>query len=250
MTLHSSSNAIAAPYEALAAEYYDPQAHPTCHNLNRLSRHFIERWLPEGAGGLDILEVGAGESAVAPLLLAAGQPLGRLALHDQSPAMLAHSARWQSLGARAVVSDACALQRPDADVDLLVSSLGDPYNLPAFWAEAARVCRPGAVLLYTMPSFAWAARFRRQGSDSGLDVAEFVLRDGRRLGVPSHVWPLHEQVRLIEAAGWMVLQLESLGAEALPAGDRLSPKAQVFGPGATSSLVWGFRAVRQPPAAA
>ena len=36
-----------ASYDELADEYYDAKAHPTCYNLNRLSRLFLERQLPE-----------------------------------------------------------------------------------------------------------------------------------------------------------------------------------------------------------
>jgi SAM-dependent methyltransferase len=238
-------SAARASYDELAEEYYDPLAHPTCRNLNSLSRRLIEAWLPQRGDDLDILEVGAGSSTVAPVLHARGEPLLRLALHDRSDAMLAHSARWREFGASLVVSDARKLRRDDASVDLLVAGLGDPYNVPAFWNEAARVSRVGAVVLFTMPSFEWAARFRRDRPAHERHAAEFKLRDGRLVEVPSFVPPLHEQVRLIERAGWMLTRLEALGTDALAPGEAVSPKVDVFGASA-SSLVWGLRAVRRP----
>jgi ubiquinone/menaquinone biosynthesis C-methylase UbiE len=230
-------------YDVLAGEYYDSNAHPTCHNLNRLSRAYLARWIPEHFRCRDILEVGAGNSVVASILHERGLPLTGLELQDASESMLAHSRRWHTLGASTIISDARSISRTDATVSLLVASLGDPYNVSAYWAEAARVVRPGGRALFTMPSFQWAARFRALQEGDSLQVAKFVLRDGRIVDVPSYIYPLTEQVRMIEAAGFMLVQFDSLGVDALSGEDYRSPKVDVFGPD-VSSLVWGFVAVR------
>lgn len=230
-------------YDVLAEEYYDSDAHPTCYNLNRLSRTCLERWIPEHFRCLNILEVGAGDSIVAAIFHERGQRLVGLELQDVSERMLAHSRKWQELGAGTVVSDARSISRADATVSLLVSSLGDPYNVPAFWAEAARVVRPCGLVMFTMPSFQWAARFRTTHGAGSMQFAEFTLRDGRVVDVPSFIYPLAEQVRKIEAAGLMLVQFDSMGVDALSGQDHLSPKVDVFGPDA-SSLIWGFMAVR------
>jgi hypothetical protein len=65
----------------------------------------------------------------------------------------------------------------------------------------------------------------------------------RSVAVPSFILPLDRQVAQIENEGLMVVEFESLGAGHLPL-ERRSPKIEVFGSD-TSSLVWGFKAVRQ-----
>jgi SAM-dependent methyltransferase len=236
-------NAGETSYDALAREYYDPVAHPTCHNFNRLSRIYLERWVPEPWVDRNVLELGAGDSCAAAILHARGYLLNGLEITDASASMLAHSRRWEACGATLALSDATSLNREAASVALLVASLGDPYNLPEFWREAARVTKPGGVVLFTVPSFQWAARFRTLVSSKSVDEAEFKLRDGRSVSVPSFILPLDEQVRMIENAGLMVVHFESLGADALPP-DGHSPKIDIFASDA-SSLVWGFRAIRQ-----
>lgn len=242
MTKKMEGTAQTAPYDMLADEYYDEVAHPTCLNLNSLSRRFIESRMPSSAGSLDILEVGAGSSTVAPLIRSQQASLERLTLHDQSEKMLSWSRRWAELGATLQVSNALDMASATDSVDVLVAGLGDPYNVDDFWAEAARVCRHGATLLFTMPSYEWASRYRL-GSRSQ-ELAEFRLRSGRNCFVPSFVNRLDQQVRLIQSNGWVLSEFESLGLESLPAGQPISNKANVFH-GIVSSLVWGFRARRQ-----
>jgi SAM-dependent methyltransferase len=92
---------------------------------------------------------------------------------------------------------------PDASVSLLCSSLGDPFNTDQFWAEAARVLRPTGHLIYTTPSWEWAEGFRRRQQEPP-DAAEFLLRDGRRVLMPSLVYPERDQIALIESCGLIV----------------------------------------------
>lgn len=232
-----------ASYDAIADEYYDPDAHPTCHNFNHLSRICLERWIPDRFLSRDILEVGAGDSAVAAILYEKGLPLAGLELHDASEKMLAYSRKWQQHGVSTVVSDACSILKEDSSVSLLVASLGDPYNTPVFWAEAARVVRPDGLVLFTLPSFQWASRFRTTLDVNSTHIAEFKLCNNKIVHVPSFIYPLAEQVRRIEEVGFMVVQFTSVGEEALSDKRYLSPKTNVFGAN-SSSLVWGFMAVR------
>ena len=237
-------NGKEASYDVVASEYYDPAAHPTCYNFNRLSRVYLERWIPEPWTDRSILEVGAGNSCVAAILHARGYQLNDLDITDASAPMLAHSERWKTCGAVLAISEARSINRADGTLGLLVASLGDPYNVPEFWLEVCRVIRPGGAVLFTIPSFEWAVRFRAAGvSTQKLHEAEFELRDGRVVSLPSFILPLEEQVKMMEKAGLMLVNFESLGADALPT-DRRSPKIDVFASDA-SSLVWGFRAIRQ-----
>jgi len=231
-------------YNILAKEYYDPKAHPTCYAFNLLSRSYIEQWITEPSVDCNILEVGAGDSCVASILHERGFRLGGLEITDASPAMLAYSERWAAYGAKLGIADAHSLHCADKSVSLLVASLGDSYNLPEVWAEIARVTEPGGAVLFTVPSFQWAARFRANHLRiQDYQAAHFELRDGTTVSVPSFIWPLDEQVKMIEKAGLMVVHFESLGERELPPG-RHSPKIDVFS-GDISSLIWGFKAIRQ-----
>jgi SAM-dependent methyltransferase len=231
-------------YETIADEYYDAAAHPTCHNLNTLSRIFIERALSAfDFDGAEVVEVGCGSSVIAPLMHRRGMDLAKLELQDASSAMLRHSSPWGDEGAALRIARADSTGRRDASVDLLVASLGDPYNDRPFWTEAARIVRPKGVILFTCPSFAWARTFRVEHERTNVDAATFVLRDGRQLTTPSFVRPPHQQMRMIEKAGFMVTVYEAMGLAVLPAGQKPSWKLTIF-ENDLSSIVCGFRAVR------
>jgi hypothetical protein len=158
--------------------------------------------------------------------------------------MLAYSAKWRSHGALLEKCNATALTCTNESVTLLVASLADPYNSAPFWNEAHRVVKPSGTLLFTMPSYEWASRFRAK-TGSTPHTAEFVLRNGEHVDVPSFVPPLPEQVTLMQDAGFMLEAFESLGAADLGPAEPRSPKIDVFSDG-ISSLVWGFSLLRRP----
>lgn len=225
-----------ATYDPVAVEYYDQTAHPTCFNFNRLSRLYLEERFPEPWDASEIVEVGAGDSAVAALLHARGYGLEGLAITDASAAMAAHSNRWRAEGATVSVIPAQNLGGSDNRFSMLVSSLGDPYNTPEFWREAHRVLKPGGRLLFTTPSFEWSRRFRRA---TALHSAEFVVGGHKVLELPSFVMPLAAQFGMMEAAGFSAIHFESLGFDRLDLAEPLSSKLRVFGADYTS-FIWGF----------
>src|SRR5882762_6235910 len=161
-------------YDCVAAEYYDTERHPTCSNFGELSERFIASRFPHKADSwTTILEVGAGRSMVAPLMTGVGLQLDRLTLLDCSSVMLAYSQPWACSGAKLVVADAQSTGLARSSFNLIVASLGDPYNRLPFWQEVSRLLRSGGICLFTSPAFEWASRFR--GGDS--DYAEFLLRE-------------------------------------------------------------------------
>lgn len=188
-----------ARYDDIAREYYDSARHPTCASLRQLSiSYLIPRLrLLSGDEGL-VLEVGVGRSTLAPVWHAFGFDPKALVLQDRSPAMLTYSAEWEKGGARLAVADADATGLPDSSTDVIVASLGDPYNTSSFWREVARVLRPGGVCHFTTPAHEWARRFR---SSETRAVAEFVRADGTVLYMPSPVYTDKEQATLFSAAG-------------------------------------------------
>ena len=235
----TSPNNGVATYDVIAQEYYDAQRHPTCSNLNHLSRVYLQRHLNALAHRQPVLETGAGDSAVAELLHAAGMSLQGLMITDSSASMLSHSGKWTAQGAELRVADAEQVDSPADSFDILVSSLGDPYNTTRFWQEAARVLRRNGLAIFTVPSFRWAARYRAAHGGGLLDKAEFRLRDGSKVFVPSMIVPLEAQVEMMERAGLIVIDFEDLGADQLGRTESRAPKTDVFG-NEPSSLVWGF----------
>ena len=162
-------------YTALASEYYDSARHPTSANFHsRVGSVIMNEWLKSSTEPGLIIDVGAGDSLVATLLHAWKRSLTNLLLVDSSTAMLAYSKRWLDFGARAEVADAADLPVASRSARLIVASLGDPYNTPAFWKEARRVLEPNGCVIFTTPAHQWAARFRRISGEPA-DSAEFAL---------------------------------------------------------------------------
>jgi hypothetical protein len=91
-----------------------------------------------------------------------------------------------------------------------VSILGDPYNVPKFWVEAARILGPGGLMLFATPSIEWSTAFRKSLTETLQSKAEFVTRDGRHVWIESIVRPRAEQTRMIENAGLNVVSVESV----------------------------------------
>lgn len=206
----------------VADEYYITSRHPTCDNFRTASKAIIASWLCAELQGCEICEVGAGKSVVAEQLLEIGQPLRHLLITDESRRMLAYSEQFEDLGATVRVADATQLPIASASIDLLISSLGDPYNLPAFWAEVARVLRAGGNAIFTTPAYAWAKHFRTKSTQT-FAQAEFELLDGSKVLLPSFIYLDYEQRELIRKAGLEVIDTTNITIRDLQ-GERMSPK--------------------------
>jgi SAM-dependent methyltransferase len=187
-------------YSVVAGEYYDPLLHPTCANFGELSRRYI---VPRVFDLLPrtrrILEVGAGKSTVAEIVRESNLDI-KLTLLDSSKEMLESSRLWAEFY-DFVVADARCTGLPQGGFDLVVSSLGDPYNTKEFWFEISRLLQPTGTCLFTAPAPEWALAFR---SADHLTEAEFVLSGGAIVSVPSFVPTHDEQVALIEGSSLAV----------------------------------------------
>jgi ubiquinone/menaquinone biosynthesis C-methylase UbiE len=218
-------------YADLADEYYDPEKHPTSANFRTASREIIRAWLGHPFNSEVLCDVGAGDSLLADVMTERGLGLSRTVLVDTAPGMLAHSDHWRDLGAKTVVADAEQLPFDDREFGIVVASLGDPFNTPAFWHEGRRVLRHGGRVIYTTPSFEWAESFRSRNQEPP-DAAEFILADGSRIHVQSLVLTESDQVVLINESGLRVVGiyhvlLAALGSE--PVSSKLNlPAATPF----------------------
>ncbi len=219
------SDPASGTYEQVAGEYYDARLHPTCANFREASALALAPWLRDAIDRRAVVaEVGAGRSLAAEQFAAGQLSLSKLFLIDSSPKMLSHSSSWRARGAQLIVSDAERLPFAPETFDLVVASLGDSYNGLAFWREAHRILKPAGRVVFTTPSYEWAATFR--GANAGrteFGRAEFVLANGRRVVVPSSILPERQQRRLIERAGLVV---DEVGDVRLPAlsDTPISPK--------------------------
>ena len=225
-------------YEQLASEYYDSSRHPTCANFREGSILLLHSWLRKllPVRGR-FCEVGCGMSVGAELLAGNGAALDRLTLVDSSRSMLGHSRKYANLGAQLLVGDAFLLPLPSQSFDFVLSSLCDPYNKLSFWKEVHRILLPDGIAFITTPSYDWAAAFRRS-SEYARQSAEFELSDGRRLHVPSWIYPKDVQRKLIEESGLLVKEVVDVAISALKS-ERLSPKL-VLERGSGASMVTGF----------
>lgn len=211
-------------YEEIASEYYDQARHPTCANFREASARILREWLQKYRVRRDqICEVGAGNSLLAELLVEMGEDIHGLIISDPSPSMLGFSEKWAAWGAILSLSRAETLPVASGSLGLLVSSLGDPYNEPAFWDEAYRVLRPGGVVFFTTPAYDWAESFRLQNGQGEVMSAEFELKDGRRVFVPSWIYPVDQQIKLIMSSGIEVEEVVQVPRSALES-ERVSPK--------------------------
>jgi SAM-dependent methyltransferase len=230
-------------YEDIALEYYNPVRHPTCANFREASALILRKWLqafPHGRGLF--CEVGAGKSLLAELLAAQGLGVTRLIITDSSPSMLSYSRQWADKRTHLIIADSAMLPIASGSLDLLVSSLGDPYNELRFWGEAYRTLRSGGVVFFTTPSYDWATAFRAEGDRNEVEHAEFELSSGERVYVASKIYPSNEQIELIGKAGLVIKEYAQIALSEITVSP-LSPKL-LMDRGPDASVLEGYIAVK------
>jgi SAM-dependent methyltransferase len=231
-------------YELVAQEYYDPERHPTCANFREASRLLFRPWLSLVPNRKLICEVavGAGKSLLAEILSEALRSLNTLTLLDEAPSMLSYSRALKEVGVRLDLASVFALPYGSESFDVVASCLGDPYNSISFWTEVRRVLKPDGICLFTTPSWEWAKAFREITDTNSMHNSAFELSDGSQISLPSHIYPQHDQIRLIESANLAVSEISQVLIRDM-SGQRLSPKL-VLQRGADASVITGYVATR------
>lgn len=191
-----------ADYESLAPEYYDKARHPTCSDFRAASIELISRYLEFASlkDALSPLEIGAGRSVFVDLSDKYQDLATRAVATDRSMGMLRYTDRNAS-GPKLICASANALPFPKEQFDLVVASLGDPYNDESFWQEIERILVPGGCCIFTTPALGWSSRYRSAQQNDSQAVAVFETSDGKHVAVPSFVLPISEQIALIDRGG-------------------------------------------------
>jgi len=189
-----------------------------------------------------ICELGAGKSLLAEILTEALRSLDTVTLVDESPSMLAYSRALKEVGVRLDLASVFALPYDSESFDVVASCLGDPYNSITFWTEVRRVLKPDGICLFTTPSREWAEAFREITDTNSMHSSAFDLSDGSQVSLPSHIYPQHDQKRLIESANLAVSEISQVLIQDL-SGQKLSPKL-VLRRGVDASVITGYVARR------
>jgi malonyl-CoA O-methyltransferase len=169
---------------ALWAESYPPHAHTP---LMKLEEEAMLGLLPD-CSGLRVLDLGSGSGRYLRLLRPRGP---RLAVGlDLSFAMLARATGGQAPVAQ---GDGLALPFADRSFDLVASGLmvGHVADLRHLLREAARVTRPGGVVVYS--------DLHPEGARAGW-VRTFRTPDGTEYAAPHHVHTRADHERACQAA--------------------------------------------------
>jgi ubiquinone/menaquinone biosynthesis C-methylase UbiE len=229
-------------YDAVAAEYYDSDRHPTCANFRAASKALLRQFIDDTAvGGDSWIEVGTGNSVLAEIFVEKGRSVSNILLTDASPQMLSYSAQWQELGAKLLIAAADNLPLESDSVDVVVSSLGDPYNTPAFWAETYRILRTDGHIFFTTPAYEWASSYRSAHQYPSRE-SEFLLVSGVEVALPSIILSKERQLALLRAEGLQVVA--NLNFDVGQFEGQVSPKLLREGE-ARGTVVVGYHAVKR-----
>jgi SAM-dependent methyltransferase len=216
-------------YETLSSEYYDSARHPTCADFRYASLQLISGYLSLARFGASprVLEVGAGRSVFVDLSVKFPHLLQRLVATDKSQGMIRHTVVG-STGADLACANAEQLPFGDGAFDLVIASLGDPYNTEAFWREMSRVLTTGGRCIFTTPAASWSDRYRDEQQSGDHNVAVFETREGATVGVPSFVLSPVDQMAFVEGLGLTATDVWTFTRDMFPEGAPMSPKIARF----------------------
>lgn len=213
-----------ASYSEVADEYYDPAVHPTCANFRSASKALLaDLGIFEGISARSVLELGAGRSLVAEMMIERGVPLDRLVITDKYEEMLSHSKRFEMAGARLQVLDASNVYGGVEKFDLIVAVLADPYNTPALWKNLLRLSSKRGLIALTFPSYDWMKSYRLLKEHVESKYSVFQTREGSLLNLPSFIWPTEKVIKYGRSVDLILLKHLTFRVAHLSAGN-ISPK--------------------------
>ena len=232
-------------YGAVADEYYDSSAHPTCAHFRVLSQRYVSLVVTRLARRFSCcLEVGAGRSILAEMRAAGGLTTACLVVSDIEQKMLdasrdhsEHVDEFLLLDAR----DVPAAQGLRDRFDLVVASMADPYDDDQFWRSLSVLVTAGGSVIMTTPSHEWADQFRASEPGDSRSLARFETENGR-VWLPSMVRTVDDEIALIERNGFRVVESEPLylaQGPGVPSAPKLRSTAELGMP-----VCVGYHAIR------
>ncbi|MGM5026907.1 class I SAM-dependent methyltransferase [Tardiphaga sp. 862_B3_N4_1] len=201
-------------YEAVASEYYDECAHPTCADFRAASALYLTRLfdleLPTGR----VADIGCGRSLLVDF------NVRDLVLVDKSRGMLLHNST--SYEQRAL--DVERQEFGEREFDWIFAILGDPYNSPSAWGNIARALKAGAQCVFIVPALQWAQKFRSVEDKERVGFARFLTLNGDTVFLPSLIVDLDSQIEMISAVGLSLDAVDHVSVGQLPAikSDKIS----------------------------
>lgn len=203
--MNKKSNEVT--YGFLAEEYYDETLHPTCSNLREASKELIREIIRSGGLGQfkNVLEIGAGKSLLIELIEEEGFSFEKILITDSNEAMLQHTKNIiRDINCEIKVLDAEKTGFVDQSFDLIISSLGDPYNTLKLWFEISRILSKNGLCIFTTPSFDWSQKYR--GNSLNHKFAEFLTKDNELVKVPSFIYDYNGQNEILSKAGLEIVK--------------------------------------------
>lgn len=165
-------------YEQIAPEYYNPE-HVTCRFFEQATAAYFNDHpglRAEFGNGGRTLDVGSG-AGLSELYL--GEDHSDVLVHvDLNRGML-----QQAQGSK-VQADAMRLPFHDKSFDKVTSFLFDPFYSPEYWREVHRVLADDGIFIGTLPSHAFAARYRRS-ANLPAELTRFRTQNAGDVLVPS-----------------------------------------------------------------
>jgi hypothetical protein len=162
-----------------------------------------------------ICEVGAGKSVLSEILDDLSNTAKAVYITDSSEKMLKHSDQFIGENIIKKVIAADSIYNLRVKFDIVVASLGDPYNDSAFWEACFATLNFGGECYFTTPSYEWASQFRENAPTERKDHAMFMRKDGSIHYVPSLIYSQQSQVELINSTGLVFRDYECLGSGSL-----------------------------------
>jgi len=221
-TLKVLEPTVERSYDVVASEYYDSILHPTCSNFRSASILLISEFLRSLPAAGRTLDLGAGRSVVPEVEAQSSRSLGSIVLFDGSRDMLANNESEFLVRCESIIGEPSKIPMVSEGIDLILSSLGDPYNNPSVWKECARLLTRFGRLIYTTPAYEWMLRYRVEEEGAPEHISRFVDRTGAVHDLPSFVYDPRTQSDLFGKAGLLVEETKVCYADEVPGP--LSPK--------------------------
>jgi SAM-dependent methyltransferase len=217
---------INAPYDQIAAEYYDP-CHKTCRNFDHTTVVAFEALRSRSPVDGLVLDVGAGRGRCKEFL---GIDPKRVIHLDNSSVMLALQPREESL--LRILHEAETLPFCDFQFSCVMAFLCDAFLGLNFLAEVYRVLLPGGSFVATTPSYEWGIALRKELRISP-SVTRFITKGGTQVVVPSVLIPGDKLLEMLKHVGFkqskVQLRRHRLPLSASPISQDISMPAKSVG---------------------